>query len=139
MKSEMKEIAKAKYKNALRVTLKLQPIVVLYSLVSVSSKLASKELPTGSEGIWELIVDCLLNKKLIAIYIFMMSILMLYAVIWQKLIKNVNISVMYANKSSYIFWTQLAAIALFHEKLSLFNIIGIVVIFIGILVVNKHE
>ena len=75
MKSEMKEIAKAKYKNALRVTLKLQPIVVLYSLVSVSSKLASKELPTGSEGIWELIVDCLLNKKLIAIYIFMMSIL----------------------------------------------------------------
>lgn len=135
----MKEAKKAEYKNALLVTLKLQPIVVLYSLVSVSSKLASRELPAGSGSILEFAMNCLVNKKLIAIYAFMMGILMLYAVIWQKLIKNVNITVMYANKSSYIFWTQLAAIVLFHERLSLFNVIGIIVIFIGILVVNKHD
>ncbi|MCI8333556.1 MAG: hypothetical protein HFH25_03105 [Lachnospiraceae bacterium] len=135
----MKKINYAELANALRTTLKLQPVVVLYSLVSVSSKLASRAMPSGSGSAVDFIKDCLLNTKLLAIYAFMLAILMIYAVIWQKLIKNVNITIMYANKSSYIFWTQLAAIVLFHERLSFFNIAGIVVIFIGVLVVNKHD
>lgn len=135
----MKKVTKAELFDTLRITLKLQPVVVLYSLVSVSSKLASKAMPSGSGSIMEFIRDCLLNTRLLATYAFMLAILMIYAFIWQKLIKNVNITIMYANKSSYIFWTQLAAIALFHERLSFFNVLGIVVIFVGILVVNKHE
>ena len=125
--------------NAVKTTLKLQPIVILYSFVSIGSKLASQDLPVGSESIWEFAISCLTNLKLICIYAFMFLDLMVYAVIWQRCIKNVNITVMYANKSSYIFWTQLAAILLFAEQLSVTNILGIVVIFIGILVVNKHE
>jgi len=129
----------AEIKNALFTTLRLQPIVILYSLVSVCSKLASRELPSGSGSLMEFVMACLTNVKLIGIYGFMILDLMIYAVIWQKCIKNVNITVMYANKSSYIFWTQLAAILLFAEKLSVSNVIGILVIFIGILVVNKHD
>ena len=135
----MTESRKLELKNALLTTLKLQPIVILYSLVSVSSKLASRELPKGCESLWDFIIDCLTNPKLIGFYALMIAILMVYAVIWQKMIKNVRITVMYANKSSYIFWTQVAAVLLFEESLSFFNILGIVVIFIGILVVNKHE
>ena len=135
----MEERKAAELKKTLLTTLKLQPVVMLYSLVSVSSKLASRELPKGSESLLDFVIKCITNPKLIGLYALMLGILMVYAVIWQKMIKNVKITVMYANKSSYIFWTQIAAVTLFREKLDLFNVLGIVVIFIGILVVNKHE
>lgn len=130
---------KNKIKEGLEMTLKLQPIVLLYSLVSVGSKLASKQMSSGKGNLFDFIVGCLLNWKLVAILAVMFMILLVYAVIWQKCIKNVPITVMYANKSSYIFWTQLAAIVVFAEKLNWCNIIGILVIFMGILVVNSDE
>ena len=125
--------------KTVKTTLKLQPIVILYSLVSVASKIASSELPDASLMSAEFIIGCLTNHKLLLIYAFMIVDLMVYAFIWQKCIKNVSITVMYANKSSYIFWTQIAAITLFSESLSFFNILGIIVIFIGILVVNRED
>lgn len=125
--------------KTIKTTLKLQPIVILYSLVSVASKIASSELPDASLMSAEFIIGCLTNHKLLLIYACMIVDLMVYAFIWQKCIKNVSITVMYANKSSYIFWTQIAAITLFSESLSFFNILGIIVIFIGILVVNRED
>ena len=126
-------------KESLKTTIKLQPIVLLYSCVSIGSKLASKQIPGWSGNIFDFIIDCLTNWKLILILFSMFVILFVYAIIWQKCIKNVPITVMYANKSSYIFWTQLAAVAVFSEHLSLCNIIGIIIIFIGIMVVNSDE
>ena len=124
--------------KTVKTTLKLQPIVILYSLVSVASKIASTELPDANLLSLEFIMGCLTNSKLLLIYFFMIADLMIYAFIWQKWIKNVGITVMYANKSSYIFWAQLAAVTLFSEHLSLFNLLGILTIFIGILVVNRE-
>ena len=124
--------------KTVKTTLKLQPIVILYSLVSVASKIASTELPDANLLSLEFIMGCLTNSKLLLIYFFMIADLMIYAFIWQKCIKNVSITVMYANKSSYIFWTRLARITLFSEHLSLFNLLGILTIFIGILVVNRE-
>lgn len=69
----------------------------------------------------------------------MFVVLFVYAIIWQKCIKNVPITVMYANKSSYIFWTQLAAVVIFSEHLKWCNIVGIIIIFLGIMVVNSDE
>jgi len=126
-------------KESLKKTIKLQPIVLLCTLVSIGSKLASKQIPGWSGNIFDFIIDCLTNWKLMLILFSMFVILFVYAIIWQKCIKNVPITVMYANKSSYIFWTQLAAVAVFSEHLSLCNIIGIIIIFIGIMVVNSDE
>ena len=126
-------------KESIWTTLKLQPIVLLYSLVSVGSKLASRQLPGWSGNLLTFLLDCLLNWKLILIFGMMFVVLFAYAIIWQKCIKNVPITIMYANKSAYIFWTQLAAILIFSEKLNWCNVIGIVTIFIGIMVVNSDE
>lgn len=126
-------------KESLKTTIKLQPIVLLYSLVSVGSKLASKQIPDWTGNIFSFALECLFNWKLVLILFFMFVILFVYAFIWQKCIKNVPITVMYANKSSYIFWTQLAAIVVFSEKLNWCNIIGIMIIFMGIMVVNSDE
>ena len=80
-----------------------------------------------------------MSYKLVLILMMMFIILFAYAFIWQKCIKNVPITVMYANKSSYIFWTQLAAVVIFSEQLNWPNLLGILVIFIGIMVVNSDE
>lgn len=66
----------------------------------------------------------------------MFAILGVYAVIWQILIKNARIAVIYANKSSYLLWTQLAAVLFFGEYLSWSNIVGICIIFAGIMLSN---
>lgn len=126
-------------KESLKTTIKLQPIVLLYSLVSIGSKLASKQIPAWTGDLFSFAVECLFNWKLMLILFMMFVILFVYAFIWQKCIKNVPITVMYANKSSYIFWTQLAAVVVFSEKLNGCNIIGIMIIFMGIMVVNSDE
>lgn len=126
-------------KNSIIATLKLQPVVLLYSLVSVGSKLASNQIPSWEGNLVSYFLKCVTNWKLLLILFAMFLILFIYAIIWQKCIKNVPISVMYANKSAYIFWTQLAAIFIFSEKLNWSNIIGIIIIFTGIMVVNGDE
>lgn len=126
-------------KDAVKITLKLQPIVILYSLVSIGSKLASGHIPSWNGNIVGFVLDCFSNKRLIVILLCMFCVLFLYALIWQKCIKNIPITIMYANKSSYIFWTQIAAICIFEEKLNVCNVIGIVIIFAGIMVVNSND
>ena len=126
-------------KKAVAMTVKLQPIVILYSLVSIGSKLASRHIPAWNGTVRNFIRECFNDKCLFIILSLMFVILLLYAIIWQKCIKNVPITIMYANKSSYIFWTQLAAVVIFNEKLNVCNIIGIIIIFTGIMVVNDHE
>ena len=118
----------------LKTTLKLQPVVICFSLVSILSKLASQQLPEGGENI----LEGLANYQLLLLIFFMFAILTVYAVVWQIIIKNAKIAIVYANKSSYLFWTQIAAITVFEEHLSWCNIFGIILIFCGILLGNSE-
>lgn len=63
----------------------------------------------------------------------------IYAIIWQQIIKRVDISIAYANKATNIFWSMMLASLFFKEQISIKNIIGVIIIFIGVLVVNKHD
>ena len=47
--------------------------------------------------------------------------------------------VAYANRSVYLIWSQIWAVVIFHENLTVTNIIGICIVFIGVLVVQKNE
>lgn len=119
---------------ALKTTLKLQPVVICFSLVSVLSKLASQQLPADGLNFRNGIG----NYKLFLLISLMFAILAVYAVIWQMIIKNAKIAIVYANKSSYLFWTQMAAVVVFGEHLGWSNIFGIVVIFTGVLLGNSE-
>lgn len=125
-------------RQALTTTLKLQPVVLLYCSVSVCSKYASRQLPARSGGIPEFALDCLSNWKLLLIVAVMFLLLALYAFIWQIIIKDAKIAVVYANKSSYLFWSQLAAVFLFGEGVSWCNLAGIGMIFSGVLLTNSE-
>ena len=62
-----------------------------------------------------------------------------YAIAWQKVIKKFDLNVAYANRTVYLIWSQIWAVSIFHESLTVTNMIGLLVVFIGVLVVQKYE
>lgn len=103
--------------------------IALFSLTSLFAKLASIQL--NQYG---------LKSKLLYLFLFLMiANCGVYALCWQQVIKKFSLSTAYANKSVYILWTQVWAVVILHESLSVRNIIGMLVIIIGVIVVAKYE
>lgn len=103
--------------------------MLLYSLVSVLSKIASRQL--GDHGLF--------SWQLISIISIMGVALMVYAFFWQKILKKFDLSIAYVNKGMLLFWSLLWSVFLFNEKITLWNIVGTIVIILGILVVSTDE
>ena len=62
-----------------------------------------------------------------------------YAIAWQKVIKKFSLSTAYANRSVYLIWSQVWAVVIFQESLSVKNIIGLLVVLMGVMVVQRYE
>lgn len=103
--------------------------ILLFSLTSIFSKLASMEYNKNGIYGWKLYL-----------FLFLMLVnCLVYAIAWQKVIKKFDLMVAYANRSVYLIWSQIWAVVIFHENLTVTNIIGICIVFIGVLVVQKNE
>ena len=103
----------------------LQGAVCLYTLSGIAAKCASN---------YEF-----LSFGFIVCYGLEILVLGIYALIWQQIIKRVDISVAYANRSMAIFWSMLWAFLLFKEQITLQNLIGVALIFVGTWVVNSDD
>lgn len=114
-----------KKKISLGTVLVLQGAVCLYTLSGIAAKFASK---------FEFLSFGFLFSYGVEIFI-----LGIYAIIWQQIIKRVDISIAYANRALAIFWSMLWAGLLFKEQILPQNLVGVILIFIGILVVNSSE
>lgn len=101
----------------------MQAAVILYTCTDIAAKLAS-----GYD---------FLSLGFLLCYGFEIMLLGLYALCWQQIIKKVDISIAYSNRAAAIFWSTLWAAAIFREHISLQNMIGIVIIFAGIWMVNR--
>ena len=86
--------------------------ILLFSLTSVFSKAASVQY--NKHG---------LSSPLLYLFLFLM-------------VANCGI---YANKSVYLLWSQIWAVLIFHENLSIQNIIGILVVLFGVWTVQRYE
>lgn len=76
------------------------------------------------------------------LYVFLMLMILncfIYALAWQKVIRHFDLNVAYAHKTVYLIWSQIWAVVIFHENLSLQNIIGLLVVFVGVMVVQHYE
>lgn len=103
--------------------------VMMFSLTSVFSKMGS--VYYSKDG---------LKSIMLYVCIFLMMLnCFLYAIVWQKVIKKFELNVAYANRNVYLVWSQVWAVLIFHENLSLRNILGLVIVFIGVLVVVWNE
>ena len=100
--------------------------VMLFSFTSVFSKSASIELNRGG-----------LKNLLLYVFAFLMFfVCFVYAICWQKIIKKFDLNIGYANRSVYLLWSQVWAVAIFGEKLSVRNMIGVMIVLLGVVVVS---
>ena len=60
-----------------------------------------------------------------------------YAIVWQQIIKRFDLSLAYANRATSIFWSMIWAALLFKEGITVRNLVGVAVIFAGVLLVNS--
>ena len=63
----------------------------------------------------------------------------LYAIIWQQVIKHIDLTVAFANKGVTVVWGLLIGKIIFDEEMSLKKIAGAVIIIIGIIVVVTED
>ena len=102
----------------------LQLVIMIYTLSGVAAKFAA-----GYE---------FLSMGFILCYGVEIFILGLYAIFWQQIIKRVDLSVAYANRSIAILWSMIWAALIFGEHISVQNIIGVLLVIAGTMIVNKE-
>ena len=108
------------------VTLKniilLQAIIIIYTVSGVMSKLASANK----------------EEPIMFLLFFGMEfvVLAVYAIFWQQMIKRFELSVAYANRSMAILWSMIWAVVFFHDKITVRNILGVLLVLIGTIIVN---
>lgn len=108
------------------VTLKnillLQLIIIIYTISSVMAKLAS----ASSEEPLRMLM--FLGAEFV--------ILAIYAVLWQQMIKRLELSVAYANRAMAILWSMIWAVIFFHDEITSRNILGVLIVLVGMVIVN---
>ncbi len=121
IKDDKKEMTKKKKVTVFSILL-IQAAVVVYTTSSIFSNLSSN-YPVMS------------GKFILFIFLDLLS-LGIYAIFWQQIIKRYDLSLAYANRATAIFWSMIWAALLFKEGITLANIIGVIVIFAGVMLVN---
>lgn len=97
----------------------------LYSCVGVISKLTSK---------YETV-----SKPFLIGYIIIIVGLLVYAIIWQQILKNISLSVATINKTITLIWGMLWGRLIFSEPITLFKIIGTTLVLFGLSIILKGE
>lgn len=89
-----------------------------YSITSVLGKLAAKE---GE-----------VNERFLLLYAGSLTVMGLYAVCWQQIIKKLPLMTAYANKAVVIIWGMLWGILFFGESITIGKLSGILLVIIGV-------
>lgn len=111
-----------------RITMKdiliLQLIIMIYTFSSICAKLAS-----GQENILRLLLFTGLEFLCLAVY----------AILWQQAIKKFDLSVAYANRAMVLLWSMIWAVLVFHDTITLKNILGVALVIAGTFVINTEK
>lgn len=102
----------------------LQAVVIVYTASSVLGKLAA--VSAEGENGWGFLF----------LYGAEIGVLGIYAVLWQQVIRRVELSVAYANRAVALLWSFLWAVFLFGEKITPAQLLGIALVMIGTAVIN---
>ena len=105
--------------------IKLHLCILLFTFSTIMSKVASR---------YEF-----LSKEYIICFLIMFLILGIYAIAWQQVIKEFSPSVAYSNKSVTTIWVLLFSHLLFQETIAIQNIVGAIVIVLGVIMVARDE
>lgn len=112
-------------KNLIKNIVILQVIIGIYTLSTVAAKFASNQE--------------FFSIGFIICYGIEIFILGIYAILWQQIIKKFEISVAYANRAMALLWSILWALVFFHEEITIKNVIGVIIVIIGTIIVNRDD
>ncbi len=116
----MKGILKSRFINVVL----LQLSILLLSFTGIIAKKASTMV--------------FLSVEFLIYYSIELIIICIYAILWQIIIKKLALSVAYANKGTLIIWTFIWAFLFFQETITVNNIIGALLVIVGIVMVSKN-
>lgn len=80
-----------------------------------------------------------LSWNYILCFIAMFAFLGVFAVLWQQAIKPFDPSVAYSNKSVTTIWVLLFSAVIFNEGITITNIIGALLIIVGVVLVSQKK
>lgn len=115
----------SKSKISIKWMLILQMVVLLYTTSSIFMNFAKGFKPFSLQMI-----------LLMGGAVFVLGI---YAILWQQIIKNIDLSFAYANRSIALLWSMLWAFLIFGEKITPQNIIGVIIVIVGTVIVNSDH
>ncbi len=118
--TEKKEFMKKKIR--IRDIILLQLVIMFYTTSSIMAKFAAAQ--------------DLFSMPFLLFYGAEIMILGIYAICWQQVIKRFELSVAYANRAMVLVWSLLWAVVIFHDKVTLRNLAGIVLVILGTVIVN---
>jgi len=75
----------------------------------------------------------------ITLYVLSFLLLILYAIVWQQVLKRIPLTIAFANRPVTILLGIIWGILLFSEEISIRNIIGIIIAFTGVVIVVKNS
>lgn len=100
----------------------LQFAVMIYSVNTVVAKFVARES-------W-------FSLRFISLYLLEFVVLGVYAILWQQIIKRVELSVAYANKAMTLMWSLVWGVLLFHEGVTFLKVAGVVLVMAGTVLLN---
>lgn len=113
-------------KENVKSLLFLHVLLFGYSLGGICSKLAAKQE--------------FLSLKFLMFYAVVLAVLMIYAILWQQVLKRLPLVTAYANKAVTVIWGIVWGHFFFQEPVTINKMIGAVVIIIGVyFVVSEKE
>lgn len=101
----------------------LHILLFFYSFCGVFSKLASN--------------NGFLSLSFCIFYGISISILGVYAILWQQILKKFSLTTAFFNKSVTIIWGMLWGILIFKESITINMIVGAIIVLLGVLLVVK--
>ena len=114
-------IRKARLTNYLYLHL----MFLFFSVISITIKTASQY--------------SLFSLKFLSLYLIIVFMYLLYAFLWQKILKKFSLVIAYSNRGVIIIWTLVWAVLFFQEKITLANIIGSFIVIFGIVMVANDD
>lgn len=98
---------------------KLHIFLMIFSFFGMCSKLAAQEK--------------FLSSRFLIYYAIVLCNLAVYAIVWQQIIKKMQLTTAYANKAVGVAWGMVFGRIFFGEIITLKKILGMVIIILGII------
>lgn len=114
-----------KNKSSLITFIVLHVLLMIYSLNSILSKLASNK--------------SFLSIKWILLYAGVIFLLGIYAIGWQQIIKRMPLTSAYANKAITTIWGLIWGTLFFQERITVGKILGVLLIVSGIILFSTSD